>query len=97
MKWPILILSPLLGTPENVGVMLRFRPLEGPEEVGVRQLIFNLSLLLGTPEKARVTQQFRPLIGPREGGGVVAPSDFVPSTTDSRECRGYAKGWGNKI
>ena len=62
---PLLILSALLGTPENAGVTSQFHPLLGPRERGVRQpLLILVPFVSFFGEKARATQQLCPLVGP---------------------------------
>ena len=53
---PILILSPLLGTPESARVTQHFRPLLGPREgTGEAATSDFVPFLLGTPENTVVT------------------------------------------
>ena len=54
---PLLILSPLLGTPKNAGVTEQFHAILAPEKAEVMQPLqplLSLSLFLGTPENAGV-------------------------------------------
>ena len=53
VRQPLLILSPLLGTPENAGVMQPFRPLLGPREGRGETATFDFVPFLGDPRKCR--------------------------------------------
>ena len=79
MRQAILILSPLLGTPKNAGVMLHIRPLLGPREGRGEAGNSDFVPSLGTPENAGVILHFCPFLGPREGRGEAGNSDFVHS------------------
>ena len=54
LRQPIVILSPLLGTPENGGVCSISALNWGCKKAGWRQPVVILSPLLGTPENAGV-------------------------------------------
>ena len=56
VRQPILILSPVLGTPENAGVMQQICPLVGPREGRGEVANSDFVPLLGTPKNARVRQ-----------------------------------------
>ena len=55
MSTPLLILSPLLGTPDNEGVTHQFRSLVGPQEGKGDPATADFVPFSGNPENAEVT------------------------------------------
>ena len=78
MRQAILILSPLLGTPRNVGVMLHLRPLLGPREGRGEAGNSDFVPFVGDPRECRGDVAIPPTLGPREGRGEARNSDFAP-------------------
>ena len=74
VRRPLLILPPFLGTPENAGVTLQFRPVFGPRE---------------GKDEAATSDVLRFAGGPGQCRGGTASCDFLPFVGDLRECRGY--------
>ena len=94
VRQPILILSPCLGTPENVGVTQHLCPVffglrEGRGEAANYDYLPALGV--GAPGMHGLRSKFRPLVDPGKGKGEAANSDILPAlgVGDPRECRGY--------
>ena len=69
MRQPILILCPLLGTPENAGVMRHFHPLSGAQEGRGEAANSDFVTFVGDPRESRGYVAFRPTFGrPRRQG-----------------------------
>ena len=64
VKQPLLILSPLLGTPENVGATYQFHPFVAPQEGRGEATTSDFVPFVGYPRECRGYAQFRPLVGP---------------------------------
>ena len=59
-----LILSPLLGTPENAGVMSHFHPLSGPQEGKGEATNSDFVSFDGDPQECTGYVAFPPTFGP---------------------------------
>ena len=77
------ILSPLLGTSHNAGVMLHVRPLVGPQEgKGEATNSDFVHLCLGIPHNAKAMEHFRPILGPlRQPMPILCPFVWGPPRT----------------
>ena len=87
MRPPILIFSPLLGTPENAGVTTH---LWAPEKAGVRRpiLIFSPHLALGTPRMQGSSSNSALFWAPEKARMRQPILIFSPYFGDPRDCRG---------
>ena len=78
MWQPNLILSPLLGTPENARITSHFRPQLGPRERRGEAAKSDFVPLFGDPRERRDYVALPPFFGPLKGRREAATSDFVP-------------------
>ena len=77
-RCPLLIFSPLSGTPENAGVTEHFLPLVGPREGTGEVATSDFVPLVGDPRECRVYVAILPSFGPLKSMGEATTSDFCP-------------------